>query len=78
MVAAAAAGYRAIAFDFRGYGLSQLPPEPEKASFDDLVVDVIGIMDGLAISKVLHSMPLIKYQTLVQIFKDEFGVCLVT
>ncbi|CBI28769.3 uncharacterized protein LOC100249958 [Vitis vinifera] len=51
MVAAAAAGYRAIAFDFRGYGLSQHPPEPEKASFGDLVVDVIGVMDCLGINK---------------------------
>lgn len=51
MIAAAAAGYRAIAFDFRGYGLSQQPPEPEKASFDDLVVDVIGVMDNFGISK---------------------------
>ncbi|RVX20066.1 hypothetical protein CK203_004422 [Vitis vinifera] len=51
MVAAAAAGYRAIAFDFRGYGLSQQPPEPEKASFDDLVVNIIGVMDSLGISK---------------------------
>ena len=46
MVAAAAAGYRAIAFDFRGYGLSQHPPELEKASFFDLVADVIGVMDS--------------------------------
>ncbi|KAJ9686373.1 hypothetical protein PVL29_015330 [Vitis rotundifolia] len=51
MVAAAAAGYRSVAFDFRGYGLSQQPPEPEKASFDDLVVDIIGVMDSLGISK---------------------------
>ncbi|RVX20241.1 AB hydrolase superfamily protein YfhM [Vitis vinifera] len=49
--------HRAIAFDFRGYGLSQHPPEPEKASFGDLVVDVIGVMDCLGINKVL-AMPL--------------------
>ena len=53
MVASAAAGYRAFAFDFRGYGLSQQPPEPEKASFGDLVVDVMGVMDSLGINKVL-------------------------
>ena len=64
MVAAAAPGYRAVAFDFRGYGLSQQPPEPEKASFDDLVVDIIGVMDNLGISKVLYNMPLIKFQKL--------------
>ena len=58
------AGYRAIAFDFRGYGLSQQPPEPEKASFDDLVVNIIGVMDSLGISKVLYNMPFIKFQKL--------------
>ena len=62
MIAAAAAGYRAIAFDFRGYGLSQQPPEPEKASFDDLVVDVIGVMDSFGISKVLYKKPSIRFQ----------------
>ena len=59
MVAAAAAGYRAIAFDFRGYGLSQHPPEPEKASFYDLVADVVGVMDSLGINKVPHSLSLV-------------------
>lgn len=53
MVASAAARYWAIAFDFRGYGLSQQPPEPEKVSFVDLAVDVMGVMDSLDIEKVL-------------------------
>nr|CAB3499255.1 unnamed protein product [Digitaria exilis] len=36
MLAVAAAGYRAIAPDCRGYGLSDQPPEHEEASWDDL------------------------------------------
>ncbi|XP_077241722.1 epoxide hydrolase 2-like isoform X2 [Tasmannia lanceolata] len=51
MMAVANAGFRAIAFDFRGYGLSQEPPEPEKASFMDLVHDLLAILDSLAIPK---------------------------
>ncbi|KAI3740791.1 hypothetical protein L2E82_31265 [Cichorium intybus] len=52
MIAVANAGFRAIAPDFRGYGLSDPPAEPEKASFDDFVNDVASIIDSLAISKV--------------------------
>lgn len=52
MIAAANKGYRAIAFDFRGYGLSDQPREPEKASFQDVVEDVVGVMDSLDIDKV--------------------------
>ncbi|KAK2985506.1 hypothetical protein RJ640_008679 [Escallonia rubra] len=37
MVAAAKSGFRAIAPDYRGYGLSEQPAEPEKATFRDLV-----------------------------------------
>ncbi|KAM4103842.1 hypothetical protein ACJW30_06G109500 [Castanea mollissima] len=51
MIAVANAGYRAIAFDFRGYGLSDQPPEPEKANFNDLVDDVVGLLDSLGINK---------------------------
>ncbi|XP_077240217.1 epoxide hydrolase 2-like [Tasmannia lanceolata] len=51
MIAVANAGFRAIALDFRGYGLSQQPPEPEKASFMDLVLDLLAILDSLAIPK---------------------------
>ncbi|TKY48853.1 Bifunctional epoxide hydrolase 2 [Spatholobus suberectus] len=51
MIAAANAGYRAIAFDFRGYGLSEHPAEPEKANLLDLVDDVVGLLDSLSISK---------------------------
>lgn len=52
MVAAASAGYRALAPDFRGYGLSEAPAEPEKASRVDLIRDVLGILDVLCIPKV--------------------------
>ncbi|XP_073150640.1 epoxide hydrolase 2-like [Henckelia pumila] len=52
MIAVATAGFRAIAFDYRGYGLSDPPPEPEKASFLDLLADLLALLDALAISKV--------------------------
>ncbi|PON87836.1 Epoxide hydrolase-like [Trema orientale] len=51
MVALANTGYRAIAFDFRGYGLSDQPAEPENATFRDLIDDVVGLLDSLAINK---------------------------
>ncbi|XP_030508186.2 uncharacterized protein LOC115722939 [Cannabis sativa] len=51
MIAVANKGYRAIAFDFRGYGLSDQPLEPEKATFQDLIDDVVGLLDSLAINK---------------------------
>ncbi|KAJ1410689.1 Epoxide hydrolase-like [Sesbania bispinosa] len=51
MIAVANAGYRAIAFDFRGYGLSEHPAEPEKANLMDLVDEVAGLLDSLGISK---------------------------
>ncbi|WOH11807.1 hypothetical protein DCAR_0831300 [Daucus carota subsp. sativus] len=52
MIAAANAGYRAIAPDFRGYGSSDPPAQPEKAAFDDFVSDMAAILDALHISKV--------------------------
>lgn len=53
MIAVAAAGYRALAPDFRGYGLSDPPLEPEKASKADFVNDILGILDVLNIPKVM-------------------------
>jgi pimeloyl-ACP methyl ester carboxylesterase len=53
MLAVAAAGYRAVAPDWRGYGLSDQPPEPEAASYDDLVEDLLAILDALSIPKVM-------------------------
>ncbi|XP_071714477.1 epoxide hydrolase 3-like [Rutidosis leptorrhynchoides] len=52
MIAVAEAGYRAIAPDYRGYGLSDIPSKPERTSFLDLVNDTASILDSLAISKV--------------------------
>ena len=52
MIALAKAGFRAIAPDFRGYGLSDQPAEPEKTTFADLIDDLIGILDALEINKV--------------------------
>lgn len=52
MIAVANAGYRAIAPDFRGYGLSERPPEPEKGTFEDLVDDLLALLDSFGISKV--------------------------
>ncbi|CAI8592616.1 unnamed protein product [Vicia faba] len=51
MIAVADAGYRAIAYDFRGYGLSEHPEEPEKATSMDLVHEVKDLLDSLEISK---------------------------
>lgn len=51
MVAAAAAGYRAISPDLRGYGLSDPHPRPENATFEDFAEDILGILDFLQISK---------------------------
>ncbi|KAK6264755.1 Alpha/beta hydrolase fold-1 - like 10 [Theobroma cacao] len=51
MIAIAGAGYRAIAPDLRGYGLSGNHPEPEKASFNDFVDDTIAILDSFHIDK---------------------------
>ncbi|KAJ9535274.1 hypothetical protein OSB04_un001626 [Centaurea solstitialis] len=52
MIAVAEAGYRAIAPDCRGYGLSDPPPETEKFGFSDLIDDLLAILDYLGIDKV--------------------------
>ncbi|KAF6157546.1 hypothetical protein GIB67_004484 [Kingdonia uniflora] len=52
MTAVANAGFRAIAPDSRGYGLSEQPLEPEKSTFKDLVDDLLTILDSFNISKV--------------------------
>ncbi|XAR59142.1 Soluble epoxide hydrolase [Bertholletia excelsa] len=52
MIAVAKAGFRAIAPDYRGYGLSDPPPEPENASLPDFAADIVAILDLLGISKV--------------------------
>ena len=47
MLAVAKPGFRAIGPDFRGYGLSEVPAEPEKTTFKDLVDDLLAILDSL-------------------------------
>ncbi|KAG6383721.1 hypothetical protein SASPL_121308 [Salvia splendens] len=51
MIAVAEAGFRAIAPDYRGYGLSDPPPEPDKASYKDIVADLLSLLDALAVQK---------------------------
>ncbi|KAM3402472.1 hypothetical protein ACQJBY_006389 [Aegilops geniculata] len=51
MLAVAAAGYRAIAPDWRGYGLSDQPPEPEAAAYSDLTEDLLAVLDALSVPK---------------------------
>nr|XP_043622594.1 epoxide hydrolase A-like [Erigeron canadensis] len=52
MIALANAGYRAIALDFRGYGLSQPSPDNHQSGFADLVDDLLAILDSLGIHKI--------------------------
>ncbi|KAK2436810.1 epoxide hydrolase A [Trifolium repens] len=51
MIALAGAGFRAIAPDYRGYGLSDPPLEPEKTTFSHLLNDLLAILDALSLSK---------------------------
>ncbi|KAL7216036.1 hypothetical protein ACSBR1_028059 [Camellia fascicularis] len=51
MIALSTAGFRAIAPDYRGYGLSEMPPEPEKTTFRDLIDDLLAILDSFGIPK---------------------------
>ncbi|XP_059282287.1 uncharacterized protein LOC132036075 isoform X2 [Lycium ferocissimum] len=52
MLAIATSGcFRAIAFDYRGYGLSGKPGVPEKTTFVGLVNDLLGLLDALSIPK---------------------------
>ncbi|KAI3741144.1 hypothetical protein L1987_58811 [Smallanthus sonchifolius] len=52
MISVANAGYRAIAPDFRGYGLSDPSPATEEVGFSDLVDDLLAILDSLGIDKI--------------------------
>lgn len=69
MVAVANAGYRAIAIDYRGYGLSDQPPEPEKTTITEFAEDVIGILDSLSIHKVTQLILLRKYVSHLLLYK---------
>ncbi|KAE9444545.1 hypothetical protein C3L33_23557, partial [Rhododendron williamsianum] len=51
MITVANAGYRAIAPDYRRYGLSDPPSEPEKTSHVDFVDDMVALLDALDIPK---------------------------
>ncbi|GMP72518.1 hypothetical protein CsSME_00030522 [Camellia sinensis var. sinensis] len=51
MIAVSNAGYLAIAPDYRGYGLSDPPPEPKNAALGDLITDLLAILDALSIPK---------------------------
>lgn len=51
MQAVAAAGYRAIAPDVRGYGLSDQPNSSTTNKWSDLVDDLLAILDSLSIPK---------------------------
>lgn len=57
--AVAAAGFRAIAVDLRGHGLSDMPVDPDRYTTDAMVAHAIDILDALRISRVAvigHSM----------------------
>ena len=45
------AGYRAVAFDQRGYGSSSKPTNVTDYSLENLIGDVIGLLDRLGIDK---------------------------
>ena len=47
MEAVAAAGYRAIAVDMRGYGRSTGPDEPEAYTPFHITADLVGLLDAL-------------------------------
>jgi pimeloyl-ACP methyl ester carboxylesterase len=53
------AGWRVIAIDLRGHGLSDRPDNPAKYSRDDMVAHLVATMDALGIASapiVAHSM----------------------
>lgn len=52
MIAVASAGYRAVALDYRGFGLSDIPPVPEKTTCSDVISDLYSLLDVLGISRV--------------------------
>lgn len=70
MVAVAESGFRAIALDFRGYGLSDQPLELEKFSWEDLIADVLAILDSLGIPKVKHHYSLLQHQHLLFLISE--------
>ncbi|CAL1397935.1 unnamed protein product [Linum trigynum] len=53
MVSLSKSGYRAIAVDYRGYGLSDPPPRTEDATYANIVGDLVAILDFLGFPKVV-------------------------
>ncbi|CAI0407397.1 unnamed protein product [Linum tenue] len=53
MISLSKSGYRAIAVDYRGYGLSDPPPRTEDATFANIVADLVAILDSLNVPKVV-------------------------
>ncbi|CAI0468605.1 unnamed protein product [Linum tenue] len=53
MISLSKSGYRAIAVDYRGYGLSDPPPRTEDATYASLVGDLIAVLDSLDVPKVV-------------------------
>lgn len=49
MQAVAEAGYRAVALDMRGYGLSYAPADPDLYTSLQIVGDLVGVLDALSI-----------------------------
>lgn len=49
--ALAAAGYRVIAPDQRGYGITECPPEIEAYDIANLAADLVGLLDALELEK---------------------------
>jgi hypothetical protein len=52
----AAAEYHVVPPDWRGYGLSDQPPEAdaEAASYDDPQQDLLALLDALSVPKVVY------------------------
>lgn len=51
MAALAAAGYRAVAYDQRGYSPGARPEGVDRYRLDDLVADVLAVADGLGAAR---------------------------
>ncbi|KAL2335298.1 hypothetical protein Fmac_016511 [Flemingia macrophylla] len=49
LIALTDAGFRVISFDYRGYGLSDVPPT--KATFSDVLNDLLVVIDSLGLPK---------------------------
>ncbi len=47
MEALAAAGYRAVAPDMRGYGATDAPPNVEDYNIEEITSDMVGVLDAL-------------------------------